>query len=185
MFIFLVWASQLLALFCVLLLLSWLEEDNELTCWLENNLTACKHYTVTLCKSTWMVTLVTEVGSTGEDLGGGCRGCTPLPPEMTCSFLTQLVFCIKIGSYHQSVTPFLRGVPSTKRNPRSAPEAGGNNVQTLYKCEYLTIIPLAQIGSESIAHEDEGRMCYWLRGHEGERNNCFSKIHLVGQRYRE
>ena len=111
MFIFLVWASQLLALFCVLLLLSWLEEDNELTCWLENNLTACKHYTVTLCKSTWMVTLVTEVGSTGEDLGGGCRGCTPLPPEMTCSFLTQLVFCIKIGSYHQSVTPFLRVYP--------------------------------------------------------------------------
>ena len=23
--------------------------------------------------------------------------------------------------------------------------------------------------------EDEGRMGYWLRGHEGERNNCFSK----------
>ena len=84
----------------------------------------------------------------------------PLPPEMTCSFLTQLVFCIKIGSYHQLVTPFLRGVPSTKRNPRSGPEVGGNNVQTLYKCEYLTIIPLAQIGSESIAHEDEGQMCY-------------------------
>ena len=26
----------------------------------------------------------------------------------------------------------------------------------------------------------EGRMGYWLRGHEGERNNCFSKIELVG-----
>ena len=23
---------------------------------------------------------------------------------------------------------------------------------------------------------------YWLRGHEGERNNCFSKIQLVGQK---
>ena len=38
------------------------------------------------------------------------------------------------------------------------------------------------MGSESIAHEAEGRMGYWLRGHEGERNNCFSKIQLVGQK---
>ena len=37
---------------------------------------------------------------------------------------------------------------------------------------YLTIIPRARMGSESIAHE-------------GERNNCFSKIQLVGQKYRE
>ena len=35
---------------------------------------------------------------------------------------------------------------------------------------------------ESIAHEAEGRIGYWLRGHEGERNNCFSKIQLVGQK---
>ena len=28
------------------------------------------------------------------DLGGGCRGCAP-PPEMTCGFLIQLVFCKK------------------------------------------------------------------------------------------
>ena len=40
------------------------------------------------------------------------------------------------------------------------------------------------MGSEPIAHEAEGRMG-WLRGHEGERNNCFSKIQLVGQKYRE
>ena len=38
------------------------------------------------------------------------------------------------------------------------------------------------MGYESIAHEAEGRMGYWLRGHEGERNNCFSKILLVGQK---
>ena len=37
------------------------------------------------------------------------------------------------------------------------------------------------MGSESIAHEAEGRMGYRLRGHEGERNNCFSKIQLVGK----
>ena len=41
------------------------------------------------------------------------------------------------------------------------------------------------MGSESIAHEAEGRMGYWLRGHEGERNNCFSKIQLAGQKYRD
>ena len=34
---------------------------------------------------------------------------------------------------------------------------------------------------ESIAHEAEGWMGYWLKGHEGKRNNCFSKMQLVGQ----
>ena len=38
------------------------------------------------------------------------------------------------------------------------------------------------MGSESTVHETEDRMGYWLRGHEGERNNCFSKIQLVGQK---
>ena len=38
--------------------------------------------------------------------------------------------------------------------------------------QYLTIIPRAWMG-------------YWLRGYEGERNNCFSKIQLVGEKYRE
>ena len=42
---------------------------------------------------------------------------------------------------------------------------------------YLTIIPRARMGSEA-----EGRMGYWPRGYEGERNNCFSKIQLVGQK---
>ena len=46
---------------------------------------------------------------------------------------------------------------------------------------YLTVIPRVQMGSESIAHEAEGRTGYWLRGHEGEKNNCFSIIQLVGQ----
>ena len=34
------------------------------------------------------------------------------------------------------------------------------------------------MGSELVAHEVEGRMGYWLKGQEGERNNCFSKICL-------
>ena len=38
------------------------------------------------------------------------------------------------------------------------------------------------MGYESIAYEAEGRMGYRLRGYEGERNNCFSKIQLVGQK---
>ena len=41
------------------------------------------------------------------------------------------------------------------------------------------------MGFESIAHEAEGRMGYWLRGHEGSRNNYFIKIQLVGQKYRD
>ena len=32
--------------------------------------------------------------TSGADLGGGYRGCAPLP-EMTCGFLIQLVFCTK------------------------------------------------------------------------------------------
>ena len=40
------------------------------------------------------------------------------------------------------------------------------------------------MGSELIAHEAEGRMGYSLRGHAVERNNGFSKIQLVGQKYR-
>ena len=49
---------------------------------------------------------------------------------------------------------------------------------------YLKIIPRARMGYESIARETEGRMGYWLRGYEGERNKiiCFSKIQLVGQK---
>ena len=47
---------------------------------------------------------------------------------------------------------------------------------------YLTIIPRARMGYESIVHEAECRVGYGLRGYEGERNNCFSKIQLVGQK---
>ena len=46
-------------------------------------------------------------------------------------------------------------------------------------------IPRARMRSESIAHEAEDLTGYWLRGHEGERDNCFSKIQLVGQKYRD
>ena len=38
------------------------------------------------------------------------------------------------------------------------------------------------MGPGWMAHKAEARMSYWLRGHEGERNNCFSKTQLVGQK---
>ena len=41
------------------------------------------------------------------------------------------------------------------------------------------------MGPESIAHEAEGRMGYWLWDHEGERDKCFSKNQLVSQKYRD
>ena len=40
---------------------------------------------------------------------------------------------------------------------------------------YLTIIPRARMGSESIAHEAEGRMGYWLRGHVLVKSNYLVK----------
>ena len=47
---------------------------------------------------------------------------------------------------------------------------------------YLTIIPRARMGSDSMVHEAGGQMGYFLRGHEGEGNNCFSEIQLAGQK---
>ena len=38
------------------------------------------------------------------------------------------------------------------------------------------------MASESIVDEAKGWKGYWLRGYEGKRNNCFSKIQLVGQK---
>ena len=43
-------------------------------------------------------------------------------------------------------------------------------------------LPWAWMGSKAIAHDAEGWMGCWLRGHEGERNNCFRKIQLVGKK---
>ena len=62
-----------------------------------------------------------RVHSTGTDLGEGAGGTHPLPPEVTCGFLIQLVLCIKICLRHQSITSFLNGAPPPKKNPGSAP----------------------------------------------------------------
>ena len=52
------------------------------------------------------------------DLGGGCRGCTPSPPEMKLSSL-YLKF-VYLTAY-RLVTSFFRSAPPPKKNPGSAP----------------------------------------------------------------
>ena len=43
-----------------------------------------------------LVSSFPETYNRGADLAGGCRGCTPPPPpDMTCDFLIQVVFCQK------------------------------------------------------------------------------------------
>ena len=63
------------------------------------------------------------------DLGGGCRGCAPPLPEITCGFLIQMVFCKKktmwfIGAAVEQET----SASPPKKNPGSA---SGNGIQVL------------------------------------------------------
>ena len=58
---------------------------------------------------------------------------------------------------------------------------GGRGANRLY----LTIIPWAWLGSASIAHDAKGRMGYWLRGHEGERNNIVLVKIIHPKKYRD
>ena len=99
----------------------------------------------TLLRCVWIssdVKLKTAIVSgAGSWLGGGCRECAPRPPsrpsEMTCGFLIQLVFCIKISLSHQSVTLFLRGAPPPKKNPGCPP---GSNLQTAQTSSLLNYL---------------------------------------------
>ena len=55
--------------------------------------------------------------------------------------------------------------------------------QACNRIEYLTIIPRARMGSESMAHEPNAEWAIDVdSGHEDERDNFFSKIQLVGQK---
>ena len=75
----------------------------------ENNSISCVCACVCVC-------ICVEVAHTSR---GGSRGrvqgvrTAPSPPEMTCGFLTQLVFCKK--TRHQSATPFLSGAPLLRK----------------------------------------------------------------------
>ena len=57
----------------------------------------------------------------GADLGGRCRGCAPPPPEMTCGFLIQLVFCKKTMWFIGVEVEQETSAPPPKKNPGSAP----------------------------------------------------------------
>ena len=58
----------------------------------------------------------------GADLRGGCRGCAfPPPPEMTCGFLIQLVFCKKNLWFIGVEAEQEMSAPPPKKNPGSAP----------------------------------------------------------------
>ena len=61
--------------------------------------------------------------NSGADLGGGCRGCAPPLPEMTCGFLIQLVFCQKRNYvvYWCWSRAGDECTPSSKKNPGAAP----------------------------------------------------------------
>ena len=65
-----------------------------------------------------------EVGGicAGADLGGGCRGCAP-PPEMTCGFLIQLVFCKKTMWFIGVEVEQETSAPPPQKNRGSAPVA--------------------------------------------------------------
>ena len=87
-----------------------------------------------------------------------------------------------------SSSPFVRSNTEPRYNERPRDWQNTFAITRLRYMEvlfHLTIIPRALTGSESIAHEAEGWMGYSLIGHEVERNNCFSKIQLVGQKYRD
>ena len=69
----------------------------------------------------WLFSRVCRGGSRGEGAGGA----HPPPPEMTCGFLIQLVFCKKktmwfIGVEVEQET----SAPPPKKNPGSAPGFG-------------------------------------------------------------
>ena len=58
----------------------------------------------------------------GADLGEGAGGAHPFPPEMTCGFLIQLVFCQKKTMWFIGVEVEQKtSAPPPKKNPGSAP----------------------------------------------------------------
>lgn len=62
----------------------------------------------------------------------------PLPPDMTCSFLIQPVFCIKICLRLHSVTLFLSDALPPKKNPGSAPAE--NNVSSRHSGSCFSLL---------------------------------------------
>ena len=80
---------------------------------------------------------------------GRAQGVRPPPPEMTCGFLIQLVFCNKkktmwfIGVEVEQET----SAPPPKKNPGSAPA-----IHIYILPNYVTFLPKELISSEHIGY---------------------------------
>ena len=78
-----------------------------------------------------------------------------------------ILFNIKEVNYNQYIFLYLNPLNLFLHTSHYLQSSQHRNVVGKECSEYLTIIPRVRMG-------------YWLRGHEGERKNCFSKIQLVG-----
>ena len=98
-------------------------------------------------------------------------------------------FFWRLWNYRQITCPALvSGPPNRKPHNKyliasffSDPTVDyGNSVRNLHNGSWNRLINNIIISRsrvyESITHEAEGRMGYWLRGHEGERNNWELKL---------
>ena len=90
--------------------------------------------------------------------------------------LVSVALCICFGSFlslQWALCNFMSVMFLSKKSNNSEGQVQNTVWFSLQKSRvYLTIIILpAQMGFEAIAHEAEGWVGYWLRGHEGERNN--------------
>ena len=84
----------------------------------------------------WIESLSLWCREVCKALQGGSRGrlqrCAPHFPEMTCSILIQLVFCIKICLHHQSVTRQSLVVHPLLRKILDPPLTSNNRLFQLY-----------------------------------------------------
>ena len=57
-----------------------------------------------------------------------------------------------------------------------------SRAQNIFMPANINSIVIVYLTKDRMVYDAEDLMGYWLRGYEGERNNCFSKIQLVGQK---
>ena len=93
---------------------------------------------------------------------------------------------VSIGWPYRWFWKYFKRFPA--KGPRVLRSSWILNESSLY-CKIVKNCILSEVCMKHAAphstNEAESRIGYWLRGYEGERNNCFSKIRLVGQKYRD
>ena len=107
----------------------------------------------------------------------------PPPPAAPIITILSLVDRLLPKLSKELTTFFLLVEISTFSNVPPEQRGTRNSVQWLETLK-PTILELRDI-SLQLFLEPEGRTGYWLRGHEGETNYCFSKFQVVGQKYRD